>query len=199
MGRRKTYERDDLIAKAMECFRDRGFGGTSTAVLVEELGVNRNSLYSEFGSKQALFDACLERYDAGAISRNFGPLEAPDAGLKQVRQVVEFFASAAAAPAMGRGCLLCNTAVEFGPEDPSGHDFVANYLARLSGSFLNALSNAKRDGTLRATASVDDEAQFLTATVLGIFVMLRAAADPAMIRGATNVAIRHIRAISKAD
>jgi len=59
MGRHKTYDRDVLIGKAMETFRDHGFAGTSTQMLVEGLGVNRYSLYAEFGSKQALFDAAL--------------------------------------------------------------------------------------------------------------------------------------------
>ena len=41
----------------MELFRRRGFNGTSTAELVAELGVNRKSMYAEFGSKQELFEA----------------------------------------------------------------------------------------------------------------------------------------------
>ena len=60
MGRKKTYDRDVLIEKSMEMFRDHGFAGTSTQMLVEGLGVNRYSLYAEFGSKQALFEAALE-------------------------------------------------------------------------------------------------------------------------------------------
>ena len=44
MGRKKTYDRDVLIGKAMELFRDHGFAGTSTQMLVEGLGVNRYSL-----------------------------------------------------------------------------------------------------------------------------------------------------------
>jgi AcrR family transcriptional regulator len=39
------------------------YTATRTADLVGELGVNRKSMYAEFGSKQALFEAVLERYD----------------------------------------------------------------------------------------------------------------------------------------
>ena len=67
MGRKKTYDRDVLIGKAMELFRDHGFAGTSTLMLVEGLGVNRYSMYAEFGSKQALFDASLKRYDEEVV------------------------------------------------------------------------------------------------------------------------------------
>ena len=56
MGRKKKYDRDTLVEKSMELFRDHGFAGTSTQMLVEGLGVNRFSLYAEFGNKQKLFD-----------------------------------------------------------------------------------------------------------------------------------------------
>jgi AcrR family transcriptional regulator len=63
MGRTKQYDRHTLVKQAMEIFRDHGFSGTSTQMLVEGLGVNRFSLYTELGSKQELFEASLERYN----------------------------------------------------------------------------------------------------------------------------------------
>jgi TetR/AcrR family transcriptional repressor of nem operon len=195
MGRRKTYERDDLIEGSMEMFRDHGFAGTSTQMLVEGLGVNRYSLYAEFGSKQALFDAALERYDGQAIERNFGPLEAPGAGIAEIRALLEFYALASESPAWGRGCLLCNTAVELGPVDPSGAGFVQRYFERLSEAFHAALNNAHREGELRASVDPRAEADFFTASVLGLFVMLRAEAPPTVIESAARVAIEHLEAL----
>ena len=104
MGRKKGYDRDVLVGKAMEIFRDHGFAGTSAEMLVEGLGVNRYSLYAEFGSKQGLFDAALERYDADVVERSFGPLEAPGAGIEEVRALLEFCGSAGDNPGLGRGC-----------------------------------------------------------------------------------------------
>ena len=89
-------------------------------MLVDELGVNRFSLYAEFENKQKLFNATLERYEQKVVERKFSPLEASDAGIKELRTLLDFFASAINGPTAGRGCLLCNTAVEFGPEDPGG-------------------------------------------------------------------------------
>jgi TetR/AcrR family transcriptional repressor of nem operon len=195
MGRKKTYDRDELIDKSMELFRDRGFAGTSTQVLTDELGVNRYSLYAEFGSKQALFDAALERYNDAVIGRSFGPLETPGAGIAEVRALLEFYALANGSPAWGRGCLLCNTAVEFGPDDPSGAGFVQQYFQRLSGAFHAALENAHRGGELRASVDPRREADFLTASVLGLFVMLRAKAPSTVIEHAAHVAIEHLEAL----
>jgi len=195
MGRRKKYDRDVLVGKAMELFRDYGFAGTSTQMLVEELGVNRFSLYSEFGSKQALFDAALERYNEQVVERNFGPLEAPTAGVEEIRALLEFYASANDVPAWGRGCLLCNTAVEFGPDDPGGAEFVQRYFKRLSNAFYKALNNAQSKGVLRNAVVLRQEADFFTASTLGLFVLLRAKAPPAIIENAARMAIEHLEGL----
>jgi TetR/AcrR family transcriptional repressor of nem operon len=192
MGRRKSYDRGVLITKAMELFRDHGFAGTSAEMLVERLGVNRFSLYSEFGSKQRLFDAALERYDEEVVERNFGPLEAPGANFAEIRALLEFFGSAGEGPAAGRGCLLCNTAVEFGPDDPSGFQFVQRYFARISNAFRNALGNAHRQGGMRRSADPLKEASFFTASILGLFVMLRANAPATAIENAAQVSLMHL-------
>ena len=195
MGRNKSYDRDALIAEAMEIFRDHGFAGTSAEMLVQRLGVNRYSLYAEFGSKQGLFDAALQRYDEVAVERNFGPLEVPGAGLEEIRALLEFFGRAEQSPASGRGCLLCNTAVELGPSDPSGAGFVQQYFGRVSQAFHAALGNAHASGELRPSVEPRAEAGFFTASVLGMFVMLRAKAPTVVIADASRVAIEHLEAL----
>jgi TetR/AcrR family transcriptional regulator, transcriptional repressor for nem operon len=192
MGRNKSYDREELVEKAMGLFRDHGYAGTSAEMLAKGLGVNRYSIYAEFGSKQGLFDAALQRYDEVAVERNFGPLEAPAAGVDEVCALLEFFGSANDSPALGRGCLLCNTAVEFGPNDPGGGGFIQRYFKRLSDAFFTALNNARIKGELLPTIDVRGEADFFTASVLGMFVMLRAKAPATSVKGAAQAAKRHL-------
>jgi len=164
-------------------------------MLVDKLQVNKNSLYSEFGSKQALFDACLEHYNNTNMAKNFGPLELPETSVQQIRELFEFFAGAASGPAAGRGCLFCNTAVEFGPDDPTGHRFVQRYFNRIFSAFLNALNNAKRSGLILQGIDTREEAQSFTASVLGMFVMIRANAKPDLVEGAATAVIRRLESI----
>ena len=179
----------------MEIFRDHGFAGTSSQMLVDGLGVNRFSLYAEFENKQKLFEAALERYNETVIERNFGPLEAPGAGVEEIRSLLKFFASASKGPTSGRGCLLCNTAVEFGSVDPSGAKFVRRYFERLSKAFSKALNNAQRKGYLLDSVAVREEADFFTASTLGLFVMIRAKAPTAIIENAAKMAIEHLEGL----
>ena len=179
----------------MEIFRDHGFAGTSAEMLVEGLGVNRYSLYAEFGSKQALFYAAPQRYNEQIVGRSFGRLESPEAGVDEIRALLEFYGTAGLGIATGRGCLLCNTAVEFGRHDPTGSGFVQKYFDRLSGAFCRALSNARDRGELPQSVNPQTEAAFFTASVLGLFVMLRAKAPKKSIQDAVRVAIKHLETL----
>lgn len=195
MGRRKSYDRDEIVGKAMELFRDHGFAGTSADMLVGKLGINRYSLYAEFGNKQGLFEAALKRYDAEVIGARFGPLELPDAGLAEIHKLLDFYGAAGRGPAAGRGCLLCNTAVEFGPEDPGGAGFVERYFARLKSAFTNALTNARDRGEVDQNINLDGEVSHLTSAVLGLFVMIRAKAAAETISDAASSVTAHLEAL----
>ena len=188
MGRIKQYQRSELLDRAVELFRRQGFNGTSTAELVAELGVNRKTMYAEFGSKQGLFEAALERYDHKHLSRVLAPLEAPDASVEAIRQAFTSYASAGEGWFRGRGCLMCNTAVERGALDPASGRYTAAYLERITGGFRHALGNASRSGEITRTADLDELAAFLTTMLIGIAACIRAEAPPEQLRAAAGVA-----------
>jgi len=188
LGRAKKYDRIELLDRAVELFRSQGFNGTSTAELVDELGVNRKSMYAEFGSKQGLFEASLERYSAMHLSRFLGPLEAPDAGADAIRTAFHSYGVAAAGPWRGRGCLMANTAVERGALDPGSRAYVTGYLDRLTAAFRHALGNAQQAGNLSPKADLDELAPFFTTALIGVAALMRAAASPDQVQAACRVA-----------
>lgn len=194
MGRPKTYDRDEILARAMDCFWLKGYEGTSTEDLVAGMGVNRYSLYAEFGSKQSLYEAALERYNAEVVSGNFAALERPGAGLKEIKALFGFFASKARQPGSERGCLLCNSATERAPHDAASFSFVEAYIERIAKAFRRALSNAKRDGDIGQNVNASDEGYFLATVLLGFFVLLRSQADPKIIRRSARAVLRHLHA-----
>ena len=144
MSGAKQYDRIDLLDRAIELFRVQGFTDTSTAELVAELGVNRKSMYAEFGSKQGLFEAALERYDEEHLTNVLGPIEAPEAGPDAIRNAFTSYGEASDGWARGRGCLMCNTAVERAALDPGARRYVDAYLARLTNAFRHSLNNGQQ-------------------------------------------------------
>lgn len=196
MSRPKQYNRTELLDRAVELFRLQGFNGTSTTELVAELGVNRKSMYAEFGSKQQLFEATLEHYNKKHLTRVLAPIEAPDASLDGIRQAFYGYASAIEGPFRGRGCLMCNTAVERGALDPGSGRYVAEYLERLMRAFRHALRNAQQGGEIGLTVDLDEMAGFLTTALIGVAASVRAEAPPAQVWAAYKVVIGLIEGLS---
>lgn len=191
----KGYNREEVLDRAIELFRRQGYSATSTAELVEELGMNRKSMYAEFGSKQELFEAALDRYSAFNLSRVLAPIEAPDANARTIRDAFLGYASASESKFRGLGCLMANTAVERAALDPGSAKYVDAYLARLTKGFRNAVENAQREGDVSKEANLDDLAAHFVNAVVGISALLRARASPEQMyaagRGATSMLKAH--------
>ena len=94
MSKPKQYERGDLLNQAIEVFRRQGYNGTSTAELASSLGVNKKSMYSEFGSKQGLFEASLRYYNDHHLTHVLAPLESSDSSLESIIRAFYDYASA---------------------------------------------------------------------------------------------------------
>ena len=187
----KKYIREDVLDRAIEVFRRLGYSATSTTELVDALGMNRKSLYAEFGSKQELFEAVLERYSEINLSRVLAPIEASDSNAASIREAFLGYASASETSFSGLGCLMANTAVERAALDPGSAKFVDAYIERLEKGFRNALENALEDGDVSEDAVLDDLAAHFVNSVVGISALLRAKATPEQMyaagRGATSM------------
>ncbi|CAH0268278.1 TetR/AcrR family transcriptional regulator [Pseudomonas glycinis] len=63
-GRPRQFDRDDAVDQALQLFWQHGYDATSLAQLKAGLGggISAPSFYAAFGSKEALFDECVQRY-----------------------------------------------------------------------------------------------------------------------------------------
>ncbi|MBI0063471.1 helix-turn-helix domain-containing protein [Bifidobacterium polysaccharolyticum] len=59
MGRKRSFDDDEVLARAREVFLEHGYEGTSIDALVKATGLLRGSLYGAFGSKRGMFVAAL--------------------------------------------------------------------------------------------------------------------------------------------
>ncbi len=60
MGRPRTFDEDDVIARATDAFVRHGYAATSVDDLVMALEIHRGSIYKAFGSKRSLFVRAVE-------------------------------------------------------------------------------------------------------------------------------------------
>lgn len=62
-GRPRRFDPEEAVAIAQGLFHARGYDGVSVADITEALRINPPSFYAAFGSKAALYDRVLERYN----------------------------------------------------------------------------------------------------------------------------------------
>ena len=62
MARTKEFDKELALNAAIRVFREHGFDGTSTDMLVREMKIGRQSLYDTFGDKWKLYCLAVERY-----------------------------------------------------------------------------------------------------------------------------------------
>ncbi len=65
VGRPREFDAEEVEDIAMKLFWEHGFDGVSVSDLTAATGVNRRSIYAEFGSKEQLFERVKRRYLAG--------------------------------------------------------------------------------------------------------------------------------------
>lgn len=61
--------REHLLAAALDVFLRQGFSGTSLDAIAQEAHVAKRTIYQQFGSKEGLFGAAIERSATRLISR----------------------------------------------------------------------------------------------------------------------------------
>ncbi len=108
MGRTRKYDRGVVLRRAMALFWQRGFQGAHLQDLVEATGLNRFSLYKEFGGKEGLFREALDLYLKEQGAAYAETLEQEPLGFANIRS---YFAKLDF-PRGYHGCLMINTLTE---------------------------------------------------------------------------------------
>ena len=163
MARPKSYSRDQVLEKAIELFARKGFEGAHLDELVRVTGLNRFSLYKEFGGKEGLFQAALDAYlttlaELGAILQRDPP------GLGNLRA----FYAALLDLEFPHGCFAVNTIREKHVVPSPAFATVERFIASVEENFRRNLAAARASGELPPHTDVDTLAKFLTAFDLGL-------------------------------
>jgi TetR/AcrR family transcriptional regulator, transcriptional repressor for nem operon len=190
VARSKEFDPDVALQQALELFWERGYEATSMADLVDRLGVARASIYATFGSKRELYLKALERYLG---QRDIvGPLSQPGPALPAVRAFLGLYVAECLADELRRGCMVVNTAVEFGSRDAGVLAKVATGWAELETALAGALTRARAQGEIPSGKDPQALARFLLVLVQGVRVLGRADPDPRRLRDAVDQAMTAI-------
>lgn len=149
MPRTAEFDRDRAIDAAMRLFWVRGYSATSMAQLLDAMAIGRGSFYAAFGSKQALFSLCLQRFSDRTrrilvdARTDAGPLEAIAAFFRQT-------ALDAPRHRVARGCMMVNSVLELADVEPALSAEAAAGLDKIEAEFAACFRDAQQRGELHS-------------------------------------------------
>ena len=135
MARPYTFDPEAALETAMHVFWRDGYDLASLSTLQREMGIQRGSLYQEFGSKKELFLKALNRYAKHFVDPGVELLtQAESSGSERITR---FFDTVPEDET--RGCLLCNSAAGAAGSDNDIRQAISAQLERLREAFDRAL------------------------------------------------------------
>ena len=193
MARPKSFDQDTVLDQAVQLFWERGYDGTSLADLEAHLRLGRQSLYNTFGDKQTLFLKALERYRSQVAERTCAELNAPGAGLDAIHAFFTASVEALTAPGQRRACLMANTILERGSQDPGALLRCNNVRSGLERAFRRALAQAKASGELPEGLDVEATATLLVIQTYGLSVLAKSGASAGELNAAVEALFEGLR------
>lgn len=195
-GRPRAFDVQQVLARARDVFWSRGYAATSIQDLVDELGVQRGSLYAAFGDKRQLYLKAVSLY----AEQNRKQLEAivrADPVLPALRRMLlepSALTGAVEHAQQRRGCLVGNTTAELVPSDEAARALVAAAYDGFVEVMTAALSRAQATGEVVRSASPEAQARLLLLLFQGSALVSRAESDPGRRAAGIDAALDALRA-----
>jgi TetR/AcrR family transcriptional repressor of nem operon len=190
MARPKEFDREEVLEKAMETFWLYGYEATSMQTLVNNMGINRGSLYDTFGDKRSLFQAAIAHYEEKFVHSAIARLQEPNASKQAIIDFFKDLVAKAIADPDCRGCFLINTAVELCPHDPETRDRIRANFQKIENAFYNALNRAKSQGEINQQQNIRALARFLTCSLQGLKVTSKVLPDRETLKDIVQTIVR---------
>lgn len=169
MARKKEYNEQEVVEKAMHLFWRNGYETTSMQMLEKEMGINKFSIYSSFGNKHGLFLESLKSYKK-KVNLILEKFKNADNGVEDIKQFFYDSISSNFKKDSEKGCFLTNTYNEFSDnEDELIREHMNSFMNNLKLLFIEKL---QKDGT-RDKATVIKQANYLLLAKHGLAAAAR--------------------------
>lgn len=185
---------DELVERVFPLFVRKGFEGTSLNELVAASGLSKGALYYHFADKQALYNACIDRFFTGLLPAGSGHVADGDPGQENkpadlrtyCRQLCDSYATAISqvAELCGDPSAYLRFILSVQPQRP-------DFLRSIAEQGVDTLAQLYRDmQPLASERSARDHAE-------GILAMIEGSGILGVIAGETDLAQRFERTVGR--
>lgn len=188
MSRPREFDADTALRQCMDVFWAKGFHATSYEDLTRTTQVKKQSLYGVFKNKRELFLKSLALYR----EENLAILEAKAAGetlpLRRLEAICEAVLYADE-EARQRGCMIINSALEFGGEDADVNREIAQMAQRTEALIEEAIREGQAQGTIASRFGSRELAVYLGNAINGAKMMEKSGASCEEVAGVLRTAV----------
>lgn len=188
MARPREFDVDSAVEAAIAVFREHGFEGSSAQMLVDAMGIGRQSLYDTFGDKWGIYRAAVQRYSQDEVRTHAELLASRERAIDGIRAMLDRVVSEA-----DQACLGLGATVEFGCTRPELVKLREASSATLARAVKDALTTARAQGDVADDLDLDHLTTFVVATISSIRLAARAGAGPEQIFALVDLALRALR------
>ncbi|BCR06279.1 TetR family transcriptional regulator [Desulfuromonas versatilis] len=188
MARNKEYKREEVVDAATRVFWVKGFKGTAVSDLVAATGLNKHSMYQEFGSKEGLFRECIDNYVLRLNSEGRRLLGRQPLCIENIEAFFRRMSDHAASSDCP-GCLLVNSAIEKELLEEEAFLQVKNSLSRVEELFCQNLVAAQANGEITQEKDCRTLAAFLFTFANGLMVQGKTGRDKETLESMVAVAL----------
>lgn len=191
-GRPRSFDRDDVLDQIIDLFWEKGFKGTTVPDIEKATGLHRQSLIYAFGDKHKMFVEALKRYgDRHCVKRFVDVLGRDGSPSQNIRAAFDLWIDDAKRK-IKTGCLLVNTAGEFGNTDSDIAIVIGANTDKLAAAFTGAFTRAQEEGEIGTELAPNALAHLAVACGDGALLQSRAAKNPAFAKTSFNAFIAKI-------
>lgn len=143
-GRPRKFDRTETLRNAMMTFWQQGYDNTSMADLVTSMGINTPSIYSTFGSKEALFNEVITLYRTSEGSKIWQETMQQNSAKAAIETLLTLSAEEFTRSQRPKGCLIVLGAINQDNTNVQVHHTLQKYRNE---SIENLMTLLKRDIT----------------------------------------------------
>ena len=181
MGRKRLLNIEPALDQTLALVLERGYGNTSHQNIADRLGALRSTLYATFGGRRTLFEQVLRRYiDTGRLPVLNDSAPPRDALLQAFTSAIDN------AGGEHDYYQLMSDALDLGRRVPDIADTIKATYEELETQFRAAIERGQAAGEIAGHVDPAGVACVLLGMYLGLGVLIRAGAGPAVLHAVTD-------------
>ncbi len=190
MARPKSFVPHAAVADAIRVFTRHGFHGTTVDLLVQAMGISRQSLYDTYGDKTELFLRCLDQYWRDRLAPFLAP-RPQESGMSALTTLLVSFA--ARVQTHGQlGCLLVTALAEASSLPERAAESAVEYSMQLRRGLTHLIERAQEDGECPVREDAASVSSLLATGLFGIAVAAKSGENSSCVREALNAMLRRL-------